>query len=139
MYLTAQRVSRVMAPSIQSVNAFCYRHPGVLVPPFPFVPDQHPGEYVFGPVQIEPAGNRVMSYLDIIAADHTSHAALAARFAVGLGLAPQEFPFVFGLNTSWFRFDADATRRADWRYEIRRLYESADDALARARFQGIAV
>jgi hypothetical protein len=70
MYLTAQHV---VAPATrrEGVNAFFYRHMGqaweLLSPPD--VPQGNPGILQASAISVAPAGNRVRSYLDIVAPD----------------------------------------------------------------------
>ncbi len=69
MYLTAQRV---FAPQSKQtgINAFLYTHAGRRwhVPPGD-IPDRDPGRLAQKRIAVKPPGNRVRSYLDIVAPD----------------------------------------------------------------------
>ena len=65
MYVATQRVSSLITGR-QGVNTFLYLHgPGVALA----LPEQNPGALVWQYVDINPPGNRVLSYLDILAPD----------------------------------------------------------------------
>jgi hypothetical protein len=77
MYLTAQRVYS-LAKKKTGINAFLYRHGAEVVPGMSWerpivelVADEHIGTRGPEHVEIAPGGNRVVSFVDIVAADDT--------------------------------------------------------------------
>ena len=80
MYLVAQRV---LAPAgTEGINAFCYVHGPYVwqgLPPAG-IPDQNPGTLAAQTIVIRPPGNRVRSYLDVVAPDETSWSELRPAF-----------------------------------------------------------
>lgn len=71
MYLTAHRVED--AAGRQGINAYCHRHG----PEFPWpvdawrLPQDNPGEQQDSREELPPGGNRVCSFLDVLAPDGT--------------------------------------------------------------------
>ena len=127
MYLTAQRV---LAPDgkRQAINSFFYLHHCEWRPSqaASFRPESNPGTLVDDAIELSPPGNRVRSYLDVVAPDGTSPAALAHSFEkLVTGGGPLKFPLEMSVGRVWFRFDTERTIRPAWRHELRTLFRHA--------------
>jgi hypothetical protein len=127
MYLTAQRVRDLEGH--EGTNAFYYWS-GVDVwssayyPPL--TPDRDPGELVHPIITLLPPGNRVRSYLDVVATDLTPSGTIRHAFAMADGRAlPDRLPFTIEIASCWFRFGAEHGLASMWRQEFRRLFECA--------------
>jgi hypothetical protein len=80
MFLTAQRV---LSPATRQrgVNVYQYlhgSHPWTRVPDR-FLPDVNPGELVAQWIELPPGGNRIVSFLDVVAPDHIGAVELQQR------------------------------------------------------------
>ena len=123
MYLTAQRV---LAPqSTQTgINAFLYTHAGRTwcVPPSD-IPDADPGLLNKMGIEVPPPGNRVRSYLDIVAPDDLGASELQRRLIAFLKrMQGQSFPWEAVDGPCFFRIGMDAdTARAGWSQEVAAL------------------
>jgi hypothetical protein len=127
MYLTAQRVRD--RHGHEGTNAYYY-HCGfdVWAPEHrpPRTPDADPGELVHHIITLPPPGNRVRSYLDVVAPDSTPAATIRRAFAIADGLVqPDRLPFWLDVTPCWFRFGAENPLAGMWRQEFRRLFEWA--------------
>lgn len=84
MYLTAQRVFSPHAPK-RGVNVFKYVHGPYSWPagttPTPFLPDVNVGQLTERWVELEPGGNSVLSYLDVVVPDDMPNQELCNRLA----------------------------------------------------------
>jgi hypothetical protein len=127
MYLTAQRVRRLDGAG--GINAFYYyggfdvwapgRRP-------PQTPDADRGELVHQIITLPPPGNRLRSYLDIVAQDMTPAATIRRAFAMADGtVQPTRLPFEIEMAPCWFRFSAEYDLAVMWRQEFRLLFEWA--------------
>lgn len=65
MYVTAQRVISPVS-GMRGVNVYLYAHGPIVLPQ---TPEANPGTLVWHDLQLAPPGNRVLSYLDIMASD----------------------------------------------------------------------
>jgi hypothetical protein len=127
MYLTAQRVRHVPTGA-EGINAFYYfSHVDVWNPAVrpPTIPDQDPGELVHSIITLAPPGNRVRSYLDIVARDLTPASTLRLAFATATNVQPTQLPFFIEVPHGWFRFGAEQAIAPMWRQEFGRLFEWA--------------
>jgi hypothetical protein len=125
MYLTAQHV--VSSDGSAGINAFHYQH-GPLVwqglPP-PGIPDLEPGTLVNQSVVVEPPGNRVRSYLDVIAPDETPVAEIRQAFIGFLSEAqPTPLPWAGVSGSCFFRLSMERTLAAHWQREVALLYHA---------------
>ena len=121
MYVCAQRVFRPN-DAAQGINSFYYLHgpyvwQGAL--PTGLLPEENPGVFTDSIVEIDPPGNRVRSYLDVVAPDgtplgHLVHAVVSLGVAVAL-------PVVWGQGNVWCRFGAEQALAVQWRHELQRL------------------
>jgi hypothetical protein len=127
MYLTAQRVRHPNGP--EGINAFYYSSGvDVWAPDFrpPRTPDADPGELVHEIITLAPPGNRVRSYLDIVAGDRTPAVTIRRVFASAAWAAqPRELPFAVEIAPCWFRFGTERAVAPMWRQEVRMLFEWA--------------
>lgn len=126
MKLVAQRVVQPgNAPTRRSgFNAYCYLHGDRFWPNAP-PEDLGRGRLVHLIREVEPpAGNRVRSYLDIVAPDATPSRQIAAAVQAGA-----EFLADAGRGSPWrlthgevsFTFEAEAALAAQWQIELRML------------------
>jgi hypothetical protein len=93
MYATAHRVRSPQG--VEGVNAFLHKHgPDFSWPSEPWrLPEENPGRIVIQKVAIEPGGNNVRSYLDVIAPDDVEASDIEAVFAgLSLELMADEVP-----------------------------------------------
>lgn len=127
MYLTAQRV---VSPATQreGINAFCYRHIGQAWEQLslPDVPEDNPGILQASTLSVAPAGNRVRSYLDIVAPDdarwddvHTGLMEFVAH------KQPTPLPWAGESRTGYLRFGMERTLSQRWQKELAILYRAA--------------
>lgn len=113
MFLTAQRVHS-LAPEKTGVNAFLYRHGAQTIPGMSWehpvverVADQYVGTRGPEHIEIAPGGNRVLSYLDVVAADDTPPADVeAALREFGATFVTEELPASRTLGRVAIRFGA---------------------------------
>jgi hypothetical protein len=126
MYLAAQRVR---APSgDEGINAFFYLHGrGWLGPPPPDVlPEQDPGELVAKHLEVSPSGNRVRSYLDLVAPDETPSAQLVSLTRELLRTAElHPLPWGIVIGDCLVRFGLDKALLPSWNAELGALLRAA--------------
>jgi hypothetical protein len=126
MYLTAHHV---VSPSsgLEGINAFHYAHGPYTwerTPP-PGIPDQNPGELVARNVVIAPPGNRVRSYLDLVAPDETGWAEIRPAFMGFVGHSQRNpFPWTGQIGRCFFRLGMDFALAQQWQREIADLYRA---------------
>jgi hypothetical protein len=127
MYLTAHHV---VSPTTQSegVNAFLYLHGSMLWdgPPPSGVPDEDPGTLVAQSLSVEPPGNRVRSYLDIVAPDaaHWEEIRQGLMDFVGCSQSAQ-LPWQGHSGRCLFRLGMDLGLSPNWQRELAILYRAA--------------
>jgi len=133
MYLRAQRVS-VPDSHETGINAFLYSHPGRHwdTPPEE-IPDQSLGLLAHKRVDVEEAGNRVRSYLDIVAPDDLDRVELKTRLLAFLKSArDQPLPYQSVADPCRFRLGMDVEiAEAGWRHEIAALATAASELLGK--------
>lgn len=126
MLLTAQRVQNLAG--LEGINAFCNLHGPYIwfgEPPAG-IPDVIPGMRVNEIVRIAPGGNRVRSYLDIVAPDETPTAEILAavrRFVAVVRAGP--LPWAATVGRCTFRFGLDLGLEQQWAAEFQQLLEAA--------------
>lgn len=126
MLLTAQRVRSIKGDD--GVNAFYYRHgaiPGWVARPPKGIPDDNPGIRVNATTEIEPGGNLVVSYLDIIAPDETPASEVLASLQGFLSLEHRQLPWVATVDRCTFRFWVQPTLVSRWAEEFKALAKAA--------------
>lgn len=124
MYLCAQRVHAVAGQSagMQGINAFLFLHGGYEwtggLPP-EFRPEVNPGVFSDQLIQLAPPGNRVRSYLDIVAPDHTP-----INQVISVASRPgyvATLPTEWSSGSVWCRFGAEEALAPQWNHELGRL------------------
>lgn len=134
MYLTAHRV---VSPSTkeEGINAFYYTHGNYVWegrPPLHLLPDNDPGVLVKQSVAVSPPGNRVRSFLDLVAPETCTAQTLARRVeAIREGDAPASFPAEWNVEQLWLRLGLEQVLTPFWRQELWTLAERAIALLPR--------
>ena len=128
MLLTAQRVRRFSGE--EGINAFCSLHgPYDWFGPPPAgsgIPDVNPGERVNERVEVQPGGNHVRSYLDIIAPDETPTSEILAAGPQLIGaFLGQELPWEGTIGRCTFRFNLELDLVDQWAEEFQELLVAA--------------
>jgi hypothetical protein len=123
VYLTAHHV---VSPTTlrEGINAFLYLHglPAWRVPPVG-VPDQNPGQLVQQKIEVTPPGNRVKSYLDVVAPDDAARAEIRQSFITFVSQVQREpLPWEGVVGRCLFRFGIERSLAPHWRQELHRLY-----------------
>lgn len=125
MRLVAQRVRSVRGDD--GINAFYYAHgPYVWLDSPPPEIRRARGHLINSHVAVRPPGNRVRSYLEILAPDETSNAKVEQDMAACVDLfAAPRFPLKVQSGDSTFEFDVEQPLAPAWRREIIVLLHSA--------------
>lgn len=124
MYVCAQRVLAIGGSykGRQGINSFLYLHGSYewSGPPAPdWLPDNNPGIITDSEIEIPPPGNRVRSYLDLVAPDNTPLDHLAQ--AAGRPGVVRELPVIWTHENIWCRFGTEDTLAPQWQHELQRL------------------
>lgn len=120
MYLTAHRV--VSPTGNEGIHAF-YRTHGESWRGLDTDVETAPSQLVRARRELEPGGNRVRSYLDIIAPDLISPSSIITDFETWIrGEAPVQFPCQFHAMNSVVRMGVERALAASWRGEAQRLF-----------------
>lgn len=126
MYLTAHHV---LAPATgaEGVNAFLYSHgPATWQTPPPEIPEENPGKLVAQSISIRPPGNRVRSYLDIVAPDDAGWPEVRTALMDLVGkLQRSPLPWVGTSGRCHFRLGMERSLAREWQKELAILYRSA--------------
>lgn len=121
MYLTAQRVTSATS-NADGINAFYHVHRDDWVGR-DVNPEDAPGYLVTRRLAVDPGGNRVRSYLDVLAPDTTSPSLIIADFQQFVtGPVPDRFPHEFAGKVATFRMAVERSLAASWRAEGLRLF-----------------
>lgn len=130
MLLTAQHVLRPKAEE-EGINAFYYLHGPYVwrgLPPAG-IPDSNPGELMYQSLSVQPGGNRVRSFLDIVAPDETPSEEIRRSFMTFVsGNQRNPFPWVGVIGRCWFRANMELALTRIWYREIADLYHAATAA-----------
>jgi hypothetical protein len=126
MFLVAQHVLRPQTGE-EGINAFHYvHHVDDWAGPPAAIPDQDPGELVNKTIAVAPGGNRVRSYLDIVAPDKASSVGIRQSLLVFLLDHEQgPLPWVGDVTQYRFRIGMEDQLAQNWRHEIGALYSAA--------------
>ena len=119
MYVSAQRVMNPKTHA-RGVNLFKYTHGGASWASVPddYLPDSNPGELIWQDLQLAPPGNRVLSYLDVVAPDTVSRDELCDRLAVLKAVLKETGePTVARWNPLWIRYGL-GFRALPWTTEL---------------------
>ena len=124
MYICAQRVERPGESSgEQGINAYYYLHGSSSWqghPPRQFLPESNPGVLADSLLELmPPGGNRVRSYIDIVAPDGTplNHIVPAATSHGVIS----SFPVEWVQGNVWCRLGVERALAIDWKHELSRL------------------
>ena len=126
MYATAHRV---VSPTTgaEGINAFHYLHEGLTwngPPPPDLRPESNPGTLDNDSVSVPPPGNRVRSYLDVVAPDGTSPASIEQAIAEAISSeVPDSFPATWNVGCFWIRFGLERVLVPFWRHELKQLVQ----------------
>jgi len=126
MLLTAQRVQN--PAGLEGINAFCNLHGPYdwFGEPPAGIPDTNPGMRVNDNVIVPPGGNRVRSYLDIVAPDETpTTEILAAVRRFVMAVRTDSLPWAATVGRCTFRFGLDLGLEQQWATEFQELLEAA--------------
>ena len=126
MYLTAHRVEDP-STTRAGINAFHFSHGARSWdgPPPDGIPDDEPGTLVGERIEVTPGGNRVRSYLDVIAPDVTPCPEVrSALVAFVTHAAASPLPWCGLAGRCLFRVGLDAALADEWQREIADLYRS---------------
>ncbi|MBI3204057.1 MAG: hypothetical protein HYZ29_21145 [Myxococcales bacterium] len=126
MYLTSHHV---VSPSSgqEGVNTFLYLHgPYTWTQPPPGIPDQNPGTLSAQSISVRPPGNRVRSYLDIVAPDETRWAEVRSALMEFVGMCQRSpFPWTEQSGKCSFRLGMELGIAGQWQRELAVLYRAA--------------
>ena len=122
MYATAQRVRA--SDGAEGVNGYLYRHgPGFPWPADPTpLADEDPGTLEAREEAVPPGGNRVRSYLDVLASDATEMAEIRGVFET-FRQNLQEFPnpAVFRMGGVTLRYGVEIALEDRWNEALEEL------------------
>jgi hypothetical protein len=132
MYLTAQHVVAPLSGA-EGINAFYYEHgPDDWGVPPPEIPDQNPGTLANETITVPPPGNRVRSYLDVVAPDSAPWAEIRQSFLTFVTQVQRRpFPWVGVAGRCLFRIGLDLGLAGRWQHELADLYRAVEAARAR--------
>jgi hypothetical protein len=129
MYLTAQHVISPVTHR-EGVNAYYYSHGNYLwdhEPP-PGIPDADPGALMNQLTPIPPGGNRVRSYLDVVAPDETTWTEIRQGFVSFVGESQRlPLPWQAIRGRCLFRLGMESGLTQRWQLEIADLYRALQD------------
>ena len=125
MYLTAQHVRSL--DGREGINAFHYLHGPHLWQGLPpqGIPDQNPGTLTAQAIVVEPPGNRVRSYLDVVAPDETAWSEIRTGFITFVSEAQRRpFPWLGVSGRCFLRVGLEQSLANQWHREIAELYRA---------------
>ncbi len=126
MFVTAQHV--VSTNGAEGVNAFHFSHEARVwdgLPPAE-IPDQDPGVLVAQSIAVQPPGNRVRAYLDIVAPDETPWKEIRPAFITFVSEAQRnQLPWVGVVGRCFFRLGMERAVATQWQRELAELYRAA--------------
>lgn len=126
MYLTSHHVVSPTSGQ-EGVNTFLYLHgPYVWTEPPAEIPDENPGTLAAQSISVRPPGNRVRSYLDIVAPDETRWEDVRAGLIRFVGTSQRSpFPWAGRQGKCSFRLGMELAIAPEWQKEIAVLYRAA--------------
>jgi hypothetical protein len=126
MYLTAQHVRS--AAGDEGINAFFYQHGSYAwqgLPPHG-IPDKNPGTLAAQTIVIPPPGNRVRSYLDVVAPDETQWSEIRPAFMTFVSEAQRgPLPWIGVSGRVFLRLGMEQLLARQWQRELADLYRAA--------------
>lgn len=129
MYLTAQRV--ISSPPYQTgINSFLFEHGNNYFwnspPPDIFMPENDTGLLVAQHITVDPGGNEVYSYLDIVAPDETEKSTIKLALSTMPSLVgKQPFPLQKVTDSIFVAFNVGDHLLPVWHAEFQQLVEAA--------------
>lgn len=125
MYITAQRV--VSPAHREGVNAFLYRHGSrTWQDPPNDLPEHDPGTLVAQTISVPPPGNRVRSYLDIVAPDEATWKEVRMELMAFVGRAQSgPLPWRGTSGRCNFALGVEPSLSSQWIAELAVLYRTA--------------
>lgn len=128
MYVTAMHVISRTPPK-KGLNAYLYAH-GKAPWDAPPMPEDNPGSLQRKLVEVEPPGNRVRSYLDVVAPDGTSTEELRRALMQFVGSAQHgQLPWQDVVGQTLFRFGVEFGLASQWRSELVALFQKCEALL----------
>lgn len=123
MYLTAQRIEP-LTDGKGGINAFHHRHSHPLRSrELSKVPNDDPGIVVNQHISVKPGGNRVRSFLDVVAPEATPWERIRSCFLRFVSQNRAEpMPWEGAVGECWFRLNMDAAIAEQWESELADLY-----------------
>lgn len=126
MYLTSHHV---VSPSSghEGVNSFLYLHGAYTWTELPpGIPDQNPGTLTAQSISVRPPGNRVRSYLDIIAPDETRWEEVRIGLMDFVGTSQRSpLPWTGQSGRCFFRLGMELGLANQWQKELAVLYRAS--------------
>ncbi len=126
MYLTSHHV---VSPSgeHEGVNTFLYLHGAYTWTQLPpEIPDKNPGTLTAQSISVRPPGNRVRSYLDIIAPDETRWDEVRVGLMDFVGMSQRSpFPWSGQSGRCSFRLGMEIGIASQWQKELAILYRAS--------------
>jgi hypothetical protein len=127
MYITAHRV-RAPTSNAEGINAFFYVHGSVVWddPVAAGIPDENPGTLMAQSIALSPpSGNRVRSYLDIVAPDETPWPEVRQSFVTFVSSRLREpLPWAAAVGRCYFRIGVELGLMDHLEREIADLYQA---------------
>lgn len=126
MYLTSHHVVSPTSGQ-EGVNTFLYLHGrNVWTEPPAEIPDENPGTLAAQSISVRPPGNRVRSYLDIVAPDETRWEEVRSALMSFVGRCQRSpFPWVGQQGKCSFRLGMEFGIAREWQKELAVLYRAA--------------
>jgi hypothetical protein len=126
MYLTSHHVVSP-ASGEEGVNAFLYLHGArPWTAPAPELPEQNPGTLTAQSISVSPPGNRVRSYLDIVAPDDARWDELRVGLMAFVGTQQRSpLPWTGESGRCHFRLSMELGLAREWQRELAVLYRAA--------------
>lgn len=127
MFITAQHVVSPVS-KLEGINTFLFVHDGqawehVSVPD---IPDQNPGVLRAQSISVMPPGNRVRSYLDIVAPDEVRWDDVRVGLAEFVGRCSSgPLPWAGESRNGYLRIGMERALSSAWQRELAILYRAA--------------
>ncbi len=126
MYLTSHHV---LAPSSQheGINSFLYLHGSYTwQEPPPGIPDQNLGTLAAQSISLRPPGNRIRSYLDIVAPDEARWDEVRIEMMDFVGKSQRNpLPWAGQSGRCYFRLGMELRLAQQWQKELAILYRAS--------------
>jgi len=126
MYLTSHHVASPITGH-EGVNSFLYSHGAHTwqTPPTD-IPDKNPGALMAQSISVRPPGNRVRSYLDIVAPDEIRWDEVRVGLMTFVGESQRTaLPWIGQCGRCHFRLGMDHGLAQHWQKEVAVLYRAS--------------